>query len=107
NGDSRDALLASYRAHGMSGALEKQLNCHNQFLETQLSIGLPGSLILLALFFLGVYKAILRTQWVLVLLILSVAGNYLFESMLEVQAGSIFSALLFSLIPLKLEEEEV
>jgi len=105
NGDARDALLVSYRAHGMSGALEKQLNCHNQFLETQLSIGLPGSLILLALFFLGVFKTILRTQWVLVLLIFSVAGNYLFESMLEVQAGSIFSALLFSLIPLKLEEE--
>lgn len=106
NGDCRDALLVSYQKHGMSGALEKQLNCHNQFLETQLSIGLPGSLMLFALFFFGVYRTILRRQWVLVLLVFSVAGNYLFESMLEVQAGSIFSSLLFSLLPLKLDEED-
>lgn len=106
NGDCRDALLVSYQKHGMSGALEKQLNCHNQFLETQLSIGLPGSLMLFALFFFGVYRSILRRQWVLVLLVVSVAGNYLFESMLEVQAGSIFSSLLFSLLPLKLDEED-
>lgn len=106
NGDCRDALLVSYQKHGMIGALEKQLNCHNQFLETQLSIGLPGSLMLFALFFFGVYRTILRRQWVLVLLVFSVAGNYLFESMLEVQAGSIFSSLLFSLLPLKLDEED-
>ena len=79
----------------------KELNSHNQFLTTTLQIGLPGLIILLAIF-IKTWRDSFRDKHLLSLLIsLCFFCNFLIESFLERQAGII----LFCLLTITLSKE--
>lgn len=86
-----------YQQNGYTGALARNLNAHNQFLQTFGAVGLFGFLNLLLIFVVLIYfGALFKNQIVLFFSGLS----FLFaitESMLETQAGIVFFTL-FTLI---------
>jgi O-antigen ligase len=89
----------------MTGAIEKRLNLHNQFLETWLSLGMIG---ILYLIFLLVYPAYLawknkKISWLL--FIIAVSLNFLFETMLNTQAGVIFISYFYYFFFIELKTE--
>jgi len=89
-GDVKDGLLKAYRSEDISMAEIRQLNAHNQYLQTFISLGLIGFLVLILMFILPAFYS-LRNDYLLYLLFLLIVGfNFLVESMLERQAGVIF-----------------
>ena len=100
-GDDISILKAqNIRDHNKVVAI-KELNAHNQFFTTALQIGLPGLLILLAIF-IKTWRNFFRDKHLLSLLIsLCFFCNFLIESFLERQAGII----LFCLLTITLSKE--
>jgi O-antigen ligase len=91
-GDVKDALKQEYEKQGESQLVEKQLNAHNQYLQTFIALGLPGLLILLGVLIAIINFTYLSKIWDGFLLTSIIAINLLFESMLETQAGVVFIA---------------
>lgn len=89
-GDNKDVLLEKYKSRNMNGAYVMKLNCHNQYLETGISVGYHGLLSLMALILFGFYHAITKRNFLLIWIIAIVALNLFFESFLERQAGIVF-----------------
>jgi O-antigen ligase len=97
-GDANDKLIESYQKEGLTGALIKKLNAHNQFFQTFIGTGIIG-FILLMLFTLGAFICgIFKKNFMLSLLSILMIFNFLVESMLQAQAGFIFFMFFFCLI---------
>ena len=91
-GDVKDALLEGYRENQVIPALEHKFNAHSQYLQTFVTLGLAGFLLLLAMLVLPAIRAI-RIEQILYLVFLVIFSlNILFESMLEIQQGVVFYA---------------
>ncbi len=89
-GDANDKLVQAYEKEGMTGALRKKLNAHNQFLQTFIGTGLIG-FVLLLLITIGVLVFSIFTKNTLLMLFSALTTlNFLVESMLQAQAGFIF-----------------
>ncbi len=91
-GDVKDELLLKYKQCNIAPAFEKKLNAHNQYIQTFLSIGIFGFLLLLSMMLLPSLIAIRQEQHLYVIFLLIFALNIAFESMLEVQAGVVYFA---------------
>ena len=89
-GDVNDELFKSYKEHGLTGALEKKLNTHNQFLQTYIGTGLFGFILLMTLTVGLSIFSILKKNYLLLLFSLVIILNFLVESMLQTQAGFTF-----------------
>ncbi|MEO8761853.1 MAG: O-antigen ligase family protein [Bacteroidia bacterium] len=94
-GDANDALYASYKKDGITGAYEKKLNAHSQYFQTLVGLGILGLLSLLALFIVPLIEN--RTKMVLFFALIT-ALNFLTESMLQTMAGCIFLGYFYSII---------
>lgn len=91
-------LGKNIREKGNPTFAEKQYNPHNQFLQTQLEIGVFGLIILLFITFGGLIYSVKKRSVVLIVLFSSLLLNSLFESMLQLQAGIIFYLFFFLLV---------
>lgn len=91
-GDIKDELVAAYENKGYSGAAERRLNAHNQYLQSAACLGLPALAALLAMVLVPLVMGRPRDP-LFILFLLLVALNWLVESMLEVQAGAVFFAV--------------
>ncbi len=97
-GDANDKLIEAYEKEGLTGALIKKLNAHNQFLQTFIGTGIVG-FILLCLMTLGtVIYGFIKRNYILVLFSTLVILNFLVESMLQAQAGFIFFVFFFCIL---------
>ena len=96
-GDANDVLISEYQKLNYKGAIKKQLNSHNQFIQTQLSLGIIGTLLLLSAFVLSLIKNG-RKSIILVFFLSITIFNFLFESVLEAQSGVIFFIFFFSFL---------
>jgi len=99
-GDVKDALLEQYREKNVAEALEFKLNAHNQYLQTFMTLGLPGIAALLLMLILPMLAAFRRGNYLYFVFIILFAVNILVESMFETQAGVVwyafFNIILFS-----------
>jgi O-antigen ligase len=96
-GDVKDELLLEYKAIGAVHALERKLNAHNQFLQTFAALGIPGLLVLALLFVVPLRALLLRKgedRALKALFLVVVTLNFSVESMLEVQAGALFTGFM-------------
>lgn len=91
-GDVRDELLDKYREKQMYNALGLALNAHNQYLQTTLALGIIGLITLLLCIVLPLMYGFENRHYLLLIFLILVAFNFLFESMLETQAGVVFYA---------------
>lgn len=96
-GDIKALLVDFYKEHGFLLAYEKQLNTHNQFLQTALALGVPAlffMLFLMAWFFRMMYR---NTCYTGMLFMGIVCCSLAVESMFETQAGVVFIFFMLSL----------
>lgn len=95
-GDDNDELQKEYSSQGLSGALEKKLNAHNQFLQTWIGLGVAGLIALLVMLIYPIYKW-KESPFILIYLVFLVLLNFTVETMLLTQAGTMFTAFFLSL----------
>lgn len=86
-GDVTDKLVKSYREHKYQGPAEKRLNCHNQFLQTQLALGIFALLLLISSLLLPVLGRQSRFKRLRIMFVLIISASFMFEAMLETQSG--------------------
>jgi O-antigen ligase len=96
-GDVQDELRKLYERNDLQYALSKNLNAHNQFLQTLLATGIAGLLVLLALFFLPLVKCWREKQFLELSFLLVVAFNSLTEAILEREAGVLWFSVFYGL----------
>ena len=98
-GDVDDELTRRYTEEGMTGAMSKRLNAHNQFLQTFMAIGIAGFTALALMLLLALVHAVRRRQRDSIIFLLLFLLNALAESMFERQTGVLFFAFFFSVLP--------
>ncbi|NVN94889.1 MAG: O-antigen ligase family protein [Bacteroidetes bacterium] len=89
-GDVKDELLAHYDKKGMTFAKANNLNAHGQFFQTFITLGFIGFLNLVLMFFIPLFQAIKKPNYIYLFFIIIVFINILVESMFENQAGVVF-----------------
>jgi O-antigen ligase len=97
-GDVKDVLIENYNKVGLNYAAENELNTHNQYLQTTISIGIIGFLVLLAMLFIPLYYSIKNRYLTYIVFLGLIIINFLTESMLETMAGIIFYAFFNTLL---------
>ncbi len=97
-GDAKDKMLETYKERGMLSEYENKLNSHNQFLNTFIALGITGFISLVLCLVIPAYYSF-KEKYFLFFAFVAIAGlNFLFESMLERQAGVIYFAFFYSLL---------
>ena len=89
-GDANNTLYKAYEQNGITGALNKKLNAHNQFLQTFIGTGIIGFVLLLLMSFGTLVYGFFQKNYILILFSVLIIFNFLVESMLQAQAGFIF-----------------
>jgi O-antigen ligase len=97
-GEVNDVLKERYKQEGLTGALEHNLNAHNEYYQTTLGIGFVGLITLLLLTFGPLIRGILRNQNLLLLFGLIIILNFLVEAMLQRQDGNLFFVFFLCLL---------
>ena len=91
-GDVPDVLTEAYKSKGLAYMAKKQLNAHNQFLQTTLRSGIVGGLILLLMLGIPIYLCIRNRKGHYLFFLALISVNFVTEAMLETQAGVVFFA---------------
>lgn len=89
-GDANDMLQERYRKNGLTGALEHNLNAHNQYFQTAIALGLIGILTIIFLTFGVMIYAFIKRHILLALFSIIIILNFLVESMLQTESGNLF-----------------
>lgn len=106
-GGARKKLVAKYNEKNLVKASQRNLNAHNQFLETWLSAGIFGVLSLFLLFLIPFIMAIKRREVLVVQFLLITGINFFFESVLCLQAGVQFFAFFLALMVMVVNRNEI
>lgn len=91
-GDTKKALLDKYEENNKTLALKKELNAHNEYLQTYMSIGILGFLVLVFSLLLPAWFAFRKKHLIYLLFLMVIAFHFMVESMLAKQAGIVFYA---------------
>jgi O-antigen ligase len=104
-GDAADMLKRKYREKNLVSPLNENLNAHNQYLQTAITIGIPGLLIVLLSLFAGFRLAIQHRAAIYLLFLLIFVICNLTESMLEAEAGVVFFTFFNSLMAVDIKNK--
>ena len=97
-GDIKSEIFKVYKSKKMKHQLEKKLNVHNQFLETFVGQGFFNFLILIILFLISLKDIFIKRKFLNLSFLIIIGINFLFESMLNSQAGVVFFAFFYSFL---------
>jgi len=97
-GDAKDVMQAKFREDKLVYAVAKNLNVHNEYFQALIGLGLIGLLALLLPMVVPIYYSLRGTNYLFVLFIANIGLNFMTESMLEKQAGTIFYAITWSIL---------
>ncbi|HLP10725.1 MAG TPA: O-antigen ligase family protein [Flavobacteriales bacterium] len=92
-GDVTDVLKAEYVKRGYTGALEHNLNAHSQFFQTQLELGILGTIFLCLIVLSGLMTALRERNFLILALFFIMLINLPVESLFEAQGGTVFFTL--------------
>jgi O-antigen ligase len=106
-GDFNDVMFETYKANGMTGALDHHLNAHNQYLQTFVGVGVFGFIVLLLLTFGQLVRGIIRKHFIFTLTALLLVLNFLVESMLQTAAGTLFFVFFLCFFSLEKTRNEI
>jgi O-antigen ligase len=79
------------------GGTKININAHNQFLETFISLGLAGFSLLMAILIFPIVFALRKKNMLLLFFLFVLSFNFMFESVLERAAGTIFVVFFYCL----------
>lgn len=90
--------IAEYQL--INHAIDSDMNAHNQLYDTMISVGLFGTLILIALLIMPIYLCIKEKKMniAFILLLVIITFNSLFESVFERQMGIVFFIFIYFMI---------
>jgi len=91
---------------GLNQQADLNYNPHNQYLQIAAEIGIIGFLLFLGILLYGIVWAISSKNWLLLLVILNLAINCLFESMLQRQSGIVFYCFWICLLSSRMYNKE-
>lgn len=96
-GDRCDVLIKYYEDNNLECG---DLNSHNQFVDTTISIGILGLLLLLGYFVVPIVFFAINKRWdvVMLLFLFSIAFNAVFEAVFETQTGILYFNFIFCLL---------
>ena len=96
-GDRCGVLIKYYEDNNLECG---ELNSHNQFIDTTISIGILGLLLLLGYFILPIILFVKGKRWdiVMLLFLFSIAFNAVFEAVFESQTGILYFNFIFCLL---------
>ncbi|MCX6287005.1 MAG: O-antigen ligase family protein [Bacteroidetes bacterium] len=101
-GDVKDVLIGKYKEKKVEEAFELKLNAHNQYLQTFMTLGIPGIATLLLMLLLPMVYAFRHRYFLYFVFVLLFSVNIMVESMFETQAGVIwyafFNIILYTLV---------
>jgi len=97
-GNESPILVSQYEKDGYTGAAKEKLNTHDQYIQTTVSTGIIGLLLLIAGFLFPFVKAVKERRFIYGTFLVIVAANFLVEAMFELQSGTIFFGLFNSLL---------
>ena len=97
-GDADTVLVKQYVDDGYTGVASEHLNTHNQYLQTTVVLGLVGLLYLLACLLFPFIRCVKEQRFIYAAFLVIIAANFLVESMLEPQSGTIFYGFFNSLL---------
>lgn len=97
-GDMQTELIKVYEKNNFELAVYFNFNPHNQYLETALTIGIPGLLALLCWMFTLFWLGIKSGDWLLFSFGSVVSISMITESMLERQWGVVFIAIFSAML---------
>jgi len=96
-GDTQNKLNQEYLERGNALVDKLNYNCHNQFIETQVSTGIIGLIILMAILFSPlIFQQYWRKEFYLNFLIIVLCG-FMFESILNRVTGIAFFSIFYTL----------
>ena len=101
SGDVSSSLNQVYHSEGFVAGMRKNLNCHNQFLQSFLANGILGFLALMAALSTLIISGIRQKNLLAIAFFIIIAGTMLTESILEVQAGTVFFGFFISWLTIK------
>jgi O-antigen ligase len=97
-GDVQDELQKSYKKNNFLFASDYNVyNAHDQFLETQIALGLPGLITLIVCFLFPLIQAFRQQNYLHLAFLVFVIANCLTESFLVRQKGIVFFAVMSAL----------
>jgi len=97
-GDSQIALNQGFIKINLVEQARNNYNAHNQFLESLVSLGLVGLVLMLTLIFYPIYYLLKKGEAFLPILFLAIISiNFMLESMLSRIVGILFFALFYGL----------
>ena len=97
-GDIKDRLIEQYGKMGYTGLVRERFNPHNQFIQTAVALGIMGLLPFLLWMFIPLVLAIRRRDLLLILFLFLFFMNALTESLIERQAGVVFTVFFLSVL---------
>jgi O-antigen ligase len=97
-GDVKDALMEQYKENNLEQVLAQKLNAHNQFIQSFITLGIFGLVLLAAMFVAPAISAFRQEYWIYFAFLFIAGISMCFESMLETQAGVVFYALFNALL---------
>jgi O-antigen ligase len=97
-GNVKPKLFEKYKELDYKIPLKLKLNAHSQVVETFIGQGIIGFIIMLLVFIIPFLSAIKRSNIILLGFLIIVFVNFLFESMLNTQAGTIFFGFFYSFL---------
>ena len=98
-GDVKDELKKQNQENGFVGAVKRNYNAHNQFLNSWVALGIVGFLLLLSIFVFPFIDAYKHGNLFSIAFIVILFFNCLPEAWLEQQAGIVSSVLFICLLP--------
>jgi O-antigen ligase len=103
-GSTNDQLWSAYEKQGLTIAYQQKLNAHNQFIQTFLTVGLPGFLILLWMLLSPLIRSFFNQDRLVFGFFILMILNITVESMFETQAGILFFTIFYVLMIDKLSK---
>lgn len=97
-GDVKDELIKQYQLTGFTEGIDFNLSPHNQYLQTLLTLGIPGIIVLMMIFIYALYVSFRAKNYLLISIVVAICINMLTESMLEKQAGVLFIVFILVLL---------
>ena len=93
-GDATDELCLNAIHKNYTNLIGHHFNAHNQYLQTLLTVGIPGLIILLTYCFYPLYFSIRKKDMLYLSFAVILIFNLLVESMFEIRAGVQFFAII-------------
>jgi O-antigen ligase len=97
-GDVNWELRKRFSQDRIVRAVRDNLNAHNQFIQTQVGLGLIGTITLLFSLFIPLWYSVRRGKLFFPLFLLILLINFLTESVLNTQAGVVYYAVMNSIV---------